>query len=542
MAGRAHRGAVGCCCQNGAPLFHAPCQTTSRPRPFNPFVSFAYGIPASPGCNTRWVDWEKTPQSHRSLHMSRFAVNGVHRTTAFSRPLMHCGTAAYRPTMPAPFAPMAPLMHMHSDVLIVAPASGPSLAISWQKRALPPPCCIRTPPPRWAACADGREIALTHPAWPPAAPGFVAAWPSEMGHIRAAHVHDGPVGAQRMQLRWRWRWRPRHRCHWASSCPTALRRTAYGVAASHAGRAHRARCAKCTGWPPCPRAEVDYTDAAAPPDQPAPVRTAGGGGRQPLFCRTPPAGHWRQMMTDFGRTVIVCHAPREPADTAHECFYWLQTRCGAALPDDAAGHPQCSVVVTAQAADATPDGAGAHRIHGRGAGAVPAPAGRHGADRTAAPRWSPCTRSLHRPRCALLGDAAVGMHPVTAHGFHNLGLAGGGRLTQALEAARQRRAGPGRRRRAGALCPRPPPAHAWPYLGHQRHRAAVPTPPLPACCGKRCCRRAAPAAAQGGHRGTLTGKTPAWQTPLARLGTALAAARPGAEGLAGPRRAKSRLR
>ena len=27
--------------------------------------------------------------------------------------------------------------------------------------------------------------------------------------------------------------------------------------------------------------------------------------------------------------------------------------------------------------------------------------------------------------------------------------------------------------------------------------------------------------------GQLTGKTPAWQTPLARLGTALAAARPG---------------
>jgi 2-polyprenyl-6-methoxyphenol hydroxylase-like FAD-dependent oxidoreductase len=39
-------------------------------------------------------------------------------------------------------------------------------------------------------------------------------------------------------------------------------------------------------------------------------------------------------------------------------------------------------------------------------------------------------------RWALLGDAAVGMHPVTAHGF-NLGLAGVERLTAAVAAARQ---------------------------------------------------------------------------------------------------------
>ena len=37
-------------------------------------------------------------------------------------------------------------------------------------------------------------------------------------------------------------------------------------------------------------------------------------------------------------------------------------------------------------------------------------------------------------RCALLGDAAVGMHPVTAHGY-NLGLSGVESLTQALVAA-----------------------------------------------------------------------------------------------------------
>ena len=32
MAGRAHRGAVGCCCQNGAPLFHAPVPNDFPPQ------------------------------------------------------------------------------------------------------------------------------------------------------------------------------------------------------------------------------------------------------------------------------------------------------------------------------------------------------------------------------------------------------------------------------------------------------------------------------------------------------------------------------
>ncbi len=40
-------------------------------------------------------------------------------------------------------------------------------------------------------------------------------------------------------------------------------------------------------------------------------------------------------------------------------------------------------------------------------------------------------------RCALIGDAAVGMHPVTAHGF-NLGLQCQQRLAEVLRRAAQR--------------------------------------------------------------------------------------------------------
>jgi 2-polyprenyl-6-methoxyphenol hydroxylase-like FAD-dependent oxidoreductase len=44
-------------------------------------------------------------------------------------------------------------------------------------------------------------------------------------------------------------------------------------------------------------------------------------------------------------------------------------------------------------------------------------------------------RRFIAPRFALLGDAAVGMHPVTAHGY-NFGLYGVDSLTRALRAAR----------------------------------------------------------------------------------------------------------
>jgi ubiquinone biosynthesis UbiH/UbiF/VisC/COQ6 family hydroxylase len=46
------------------------------------------------------------------------------------------------------------------------------------------------------------------------------------------------------------------------------------------------------------------------------------------------------------------------------------------------------------------------------------------------------------PRCALLGDAAVGMHPVTAHGF-NFGLQSARRLAAEVLAAKRKGGDPG---------------------------------------------------------------------------------------------------
>ena len=175
-------------------------------------------------------------------------------------------------------------------------------------------------------------------------------------------------------------------------------------------------------------AEVDYTDAAAP-----------GQASQRLCVPLVVAADSRfsaarrqlgigAQMTDFGQLLTVRRmrhtSPTQTPPTNALATNASPLRCCPA--GRRGGHP--AMLGRGHGAGCrrrTPDGAGAHRIHGRGAGAVPAPAGRHGADR-AAPR-PPAGRhlrpTLHRPRCAPLGDAAVGMHPVTAHGC-NLGLAG----------------------------------------------------------------------------------------------------------------------
>lgn len=137
-------------------------------------------------------------------------------------------------------------------------------------------------------------------------------------------------------------------------------------------------------------------------------------------------------MLDFGRTCIVCKMSHEKphGDTAFECFHYERTM--AILP---LNHGEVSVVITApgdagKAILAQPEDAFnadiVRRINGR-FGAM-----RLVTQRYAYPLVAAHADRFYARRFALMGDAAVGMHPVTAHGF-NLGLRGADILAQELK-------------------------------------------------------------------------------------------------------------
>lgn len=139
-------------------------------------------------------------------------------------------------------------------------------------------------------------------------------------------------------------------------------------------------------------------------------------------------------MEDFGRVVIVCemaHAlPHN--DVATECFHYDQTLAVLPMNGDVS-----SVVVTlasdkAEAAMAMPDAEFSAEIQMR----FEAKLGKMemASKRVAYPLVGVFAKRFVAPRFALVGDAAVGMHPVTAHGF-NLGLTGGAILAGAVKHA-----------------------------------------------------------------------------------------------------------
>ncbi|MCF8495979.1 MAG: 5-demethoxyubiquinol-8 5-hydroxylase UbiM [Alphaproteobacteria bacterium] len=128
-------------------------------------------------------------------------------------------------------------------------------------------------------------------------------------------------------------------------------------------------------------------------------------------------------MLDFGRVCIVCKMSHElpHAETAYECFHYDRTL--AVLP---LNNQEVSVVITLPASESEallampPEDFAAdmeRRTAGR-LGAMSLISALH-----SYPLISSHAVRFHGPRFALLGDAAVGMHPVTAHGF-NLGLRG----------------------------------------------------------------------------------------------------------------------
>ncbi len=139
-------------------------------------------------------------------------------------------------------------------------------------------------------------------------------------------------------------------------------------------------------------------------------------------------------MEDFGRVVIVCEMAHElpHENVATECFHYDQTL--AILPM----HGEVSSAVVTLASDkaeasmAMPDAEFAAEIQVRFGGKL----GKMElvSKRVAYPLVGVFAKRFVAPRFALVGDAAVGMHPVTAHGY-NLGLTGGALLASALKKA-----------------------------------------------------------------------------------------------------------
>jgi ubiquinone biosynthesis UbiH/UbiF/VisC/COQ6 family hydroxylase len=143
-------------------------------------------------------------------------------------------------------------------------------------------------------------------------------------------------------------------------------------------------------------------------------------------------------LKDFGKTMLVCRMDHEKPhrQTAWEWFGYGQTL--ALLPLNG---NQSSVVLTLPPREI-------ERLRGldeevfaremeqrfdRRLGAM-----RLASERHAYPLIGTYAERLVGPRCALIGDAAVGMHPVTAHGF-NFGLGSVQRLAEAVLAAYVRR-------------------------------------------------------------------------------------------------------
>lgn len=421
----------------------------------------------------------------------------------------------------------------HSDVLIVgAGPAGLSLAISLAQAGFTTTVVEQQSDSALAQPApDGREIALTHPSR--ATLQRLGSWAHlahhEVGQIAEAQVHDGLLGRHSaLQLN------PASGAQGGASGAAApgalgfivpnhaLRRTAYTVATQTPGVRLLTGTQVCRVATLPGHAELDCVPASAA--NPAPQRLTA-----PLLVAADSrfSATRRQLgigaqMSDFGRTVIVCrmrHALPH-GNVAHECFGYDRTLAVLPLPDDPqAGHALCSVVVTAGAADAaalmaqSPEAFAAQvqaQFNDR-LGLMALVGERH-----AYPLVAVYAQRFADHRCALLGDAAVGMHPVTAHGY-NLGLAGVERLTAALVSARQRGQDLGS---ADALTP---------YAqGHHRHAGPIyqgtnaivrlytdarPVPRLLRQLVLQGARRLPPL--QAAIVGQLTGKAPAWMRVLA---------------------------
>jgi len=290
---------------------------------------------------------------------------------------------------------------------------------------------------------DGREIALTqHSA---ALLRQLGVWPrlgeAHIAPLRDALVLDG--GAGRSQARM-------HISHTLSPKPEL----GYLVANHHIRRAAfdaaMATDRDSPGTPPTLHSEQQvthiHTDAHG-----AHLTLASG---TTLSARLAVAADSRHSSTrramgipadlhDYGRTMLVCNMTHEQPhhETAWEWFDHGQTLALLPMnPCPRSGLPRSSVVLTLPSQTLQPlvdlpedafNAAMAQRF-GHQLGTMRLCSTRH-----AYPLVAVWARRLVAQRFAAVGDAAVGMHPVTAHGF-NLGLRSIDTLAQEIVRAHQR--------------------------------------------------------------------------------------------------------
>ena len=137
---------------------------------------------------------------------------------------------------------------------------------------------------------------------------------------------------------------------------------------------------------------------------------------------------------DFGKTVIVCKMEHEKphSNIAYECFHYGRTL--AVLPM-VGNYSSIVITISSDQADAimkmkdqTFNEDIQTRFNSRLGGMMIV------GKKYSYPLYASHASHFHANRFALIGDASVGMHPVTAHGF-NLGLKGSKTLATVIEEA-----------------------------------------------------------------------------------------------------------
>ncbi|WP_326538055.1 5-demethoxyubiquinol-8 5-hydroxylase UbiM [Pseudorhodoferax sp.] len=321
-------------------------------------------------------------------------------------------------------------MQEHDVAIVGAGPAGLALGLALARAGLAVALADAQPEAALAEPAeDGREIALTHPSI--ALLQRLGIWQhlraGEIGRIRSARVVDGPYPQAALQFAAP----PRGPAALGAIVANqALRRASHAQARATPGitllGGMRATAVRTLAR----HAELELAADHAPLRLRSRLLVAADSRFSPTR---------RQLgvgaaMQDFGRSMVVCRMRHALAhgETAHECFGYARTLAVLPLVGDVS-----SVVLTTDAADA---GALMALPEADFAALVQAQFGaRLGAMELATPRHLYPLVGVYAERFAghrfaLAGDAAVGMHPVTAHGY-NLGLQGVLSLAAVLQRA-----------------------------------------------------------------------------------------------------------